>query len=45
MPKHLSGYFGSGGDAMNTRPALATWIPVAIVLGLVVLVIIAVLLG
>lgn len=30
---------------MNTRPALATWIPVAIVLGLVVLVIIAVLLG
>lgn len=28
---------------MNTRPALATWIPIAIVVGLVVFLIIAVL--
>jgi hypothetical protein len=43
MWKVADGYPGVGGDAMNTRPALATWIPIAIVVGLVVLVIIAVL--
>jgi len=41
MVAGTDGYVWDGGEAMNSRAPLATWIPAAIVVGLVVLVIIA----